>query len=219
MNVQERHPRLDEISAWPEATRTPAARSGVYAVLARGFSDPDEDVIQFFKRLRELRVDGDGDLAAGVEPLLDSAATAAPEELKREYMSLFDPVAGPFPYESEMIGLKDFGKAQLMADIMGFYKAFGVEPHDERPDHIVSELEFMHYLAAKECHALRTGREDEATVCKDAQKKFFREHLGSWTDSLLRAMRLGVGEAGTPFYTDLMEVLQQFIEVEKEGFA
>ncbi len=107
---------LDEISAWPEAVRTLAARSGVYAVLARGLSHPDEDVIRFFERLCEFRSDSAGDLTPWMETLLDSATAGTPEEFQSAYIRLFDPVSGPFPYESELKGLQDFYKAHLMAD-------------------------------------------------------------------------------------------------------
>jgi TorA maturation chaperone TorD len=74
-------------------------------------------------------------------------------------------------------------KSFELADIAGFYRAFGVEitPGTERPDHIAVELEFMHLLAVKEVVA--AGREDggeHARICRDARATFFRDHLGRW---------------------------------------
>ena len=142
--------------------------------------------------------------------------TESIETLQGAYVRLFDPVAGIFPYESEMKNLRDFSKVHLMADIMGFYKAFGVEPSTERPDHISSELEFMHYLTLKESYALRKRQMENAAVCRSAREKFFSDHVMTWTDALIEAMRARAGEDIAPFYAHLMDLLQLFVESEKE---
>lgn len=92
------------------------------------------------------------------------------------------------PYETEYIdGKFTFQRSHALADVSGFYSAFGLEPshqHPERPDHIVLELEFMAFLLAQERRAAqRDGpvRADQLEICRRAQQRFMKEHLAWWT--------------------------------------
>lgn len=79
-----------------------------------------------------------------------------------------------------------------LADLAAFYRAFGLEVADgaaERPDHIGMEFEFMSVLAAKEAYALaHEGDGERSALCRDAQKKFLREHLGRWAPAFARRL-------------------------------
>ena len=95
-------------------------------------------------------------------------------------------VSGPAPpYETEYIsGKLAFQRSNTLADIAGFYRAFGLDiPEDfpERPDHIAIELEFMACLLELES-AARFERQDDdrGDVCRNARRRFFQEHLGWW---------------------------------------
>jgi hypothetical protein len=85
-----------------------------------------------------------------------------------------------------------------LADLGAFYGAFGLEMTPdaaERQDHISIELEFMSVLAAKETYALEHQLDDEqAAVCREAQKKFLREHLGRWTPAFTRRLARMAGD-------------------------
>ena len=72
------------------------------------------------------------------------------------------------------------GKTFQMADIAGFYRAFGFEVRGQRPDHIAPELEFMALVMVKEAHASLSGQIEAADVCAAARGKFIHEHLGAW---------------------------------------
>lgn len=74
----------------------------------------------------------------------------------------------------------------VLADIAGFYRAFGFEVSGERPDHIVPELEFEALLHAKEAYARASNDKEGADVCADARRKFTAEHLGAWLPQLAR---------------------------------
>ncbi len=95
-------------------------------------------------------------------------------------------VSGPAPaYETEYIsGKLAFQRSNTLADISGFYRAFGLdvpEEFPERPDHITIELEFMACLLELERRARREfGDDDLAGVCLQARHRFFQEHLGWW---------------------------------------
>jgi hypothetical protein len=79
-----------------------------------------------------------------------------------------------------------------LADLAAFYRAFGLEVTEdagERHDHICLELEFMCVLAAKEAYAHEHQLDaDQLAQCRDAQKKFLREHLGRWTPAFARRL-------------------------------
>jgi TorA maturation chaperone TorD len=79
------------------------------------------------------------------------------------------------------------GPATELADIQGFYQAFGFTPGDvERTsaDHITTELEFVAALCIKEAWADVNGWTDEVTVTRDAARHFLEVHPGRWASAL-----------------------------------
>lgn len=97
------------------------------------------------------------------------------------------------PYETEYCP-QTFSvyRSHHLADIAGFYRAFGLEPSREFPerhDHIALELEFMAWLNTKTRYALEHGDEDNANLCRDAQVRFFRDHLAWWITAFALALR------------------------------
>ncbi len=85
-------------------------------------------------------------------------------------------------------------RSQKMADVAGFYNAFGLMPGTdarERPDHIALELEFMAWVIGKERRAHGEAGEEgrgHAETCRDAQRKFVEEHLAWWVPAFARAL-------------------------------
>lgn len=202
----------------PQSPQALAELSGAYAALARGFHHPDEAVIEFFRDCGPTDA-GDGEIARRVGELVAAARATTPDELRAAYMRLFDPVNGPFPYETEHRKGHDFSKAQVLADIRGFYRAFGVEPSGDRADHIAAEIEYMHLLTLKESHALAAGEPDKAAICRDARREFFREHLSAWADALLEMMRAAADRHSHPFYGHLTKLLQLLVDNERENLT
>jgi DMSO reductase family type II enzyme chaperone len=107
-----------------------------------------------------------------------------------------------------------------LADLAAFYRAFGLEVAEdagERHDHICLELEFMCVLAAKEAWALEHQLDaDQLAQCRDAQKKFLREHLGRWTPAFTRRLAAATNE---PTLQALAEFTRAFIESECARFG
>ena len=115
-------------------------------------------------------------------------------------------------YEVEYDRNRAVSQGPTLADIAGFYRAFGLElAVSERPDHLALELEFMSVLAYKEALALRNNLHEQAEICRDAQRKFLEAHLGRWVgifaDTLARASQLDP-------YKTLAFKLKEFIESE-----
>ena len=202
-----------------ESAELPAVRSGYYVLLARGFSHPDQSVVEFFHQAGQEYTDEKGSMSQALGALLKAACDTAANELERLHMQVFDPIAGPFPYETEHRKGHEFAQAHIMADVMGFYRAFGVEPNADRPDHIAAELEFMHLLTLKESHALTRGQPDKAELCRKAQQDFLREHLLTWDRTLLKVIRAKPGTDSLVFYPHLLRVFQLFMENERENLA
>ena len=98
-----------------------------------------------------------------------------------------------------------------MADVAGFYRAFGVEVGDggERVDHITTELEFMNLLAVKESIALQEeGAGEHAETCRHASQVFLRDHLARWAPRLGES--LAESEAD-PIYRSAGRLLGSFV--------
>ncbi len=107
------------------------------------------------------------------------------------------------PYSTDYIPW-DFSahRAQALADIAGYYRAFGLAPDPgcpERPDHVSLELEFTAFLLAKVRHA--QGNEEHVDICSDALRSFFSNHPLWWMPAFAkcferRAKLLSNGSAG-----------------------
>lgn len=128
------------------------------------------------------------------------------------------------PYETEYHPSKEtFYRAQQMADIAGFYRAFGLCPahtRPERPDHIVLELEFMSFLLMKrrcaEADASSLAQQEEwETVCDEAQRNFFRDHLSWWLPAFALGLRR---KAETGLFAMIGQVLGAFLPLERRRF-
>lgn len=111
----------------------------------------------------------------------------------------------------------EFQRAQALADIMGFYQAFGVQPANERPDSLACELEFMYYLICKQYRAQEEinssmGKE-KSLLCWQAQKKFFNLYI---YPGAIRIAQTLISEGQKGFYVKMAKQLLQFLEAERK---
>lgn len=123
-------------------------------------------------------------------------------------------------YETEYHPNADpFFRAQQMADVTGFYRAFGLQPgrtHPDRPDHLALELEFMAFLlmkkrAAGELASLQE-REEQRATCSAAEKSFFHDHLAWWVPSFAAGLR---HRSGAGFYAEVARQLAAWFPLER----
>lgn len=87
------------------------------------------------------------------------------------------------PYELEYGRSEINQQASTMADVAGFYSAFGMDIRagfDDRHDHICVECEFMSVLCLKEAYAVEVADRDNIGICRDAQRSFLKDHLARW---------------------------------------
>jgi TorA maturation chaperone TorD len=176
-------------------------RSALYEALAVGFRPPSPEMVA-----RLATADGAAGLVAAAElldrhaPRSDAPALAslvrrlaetdtAVPVLDASYQRLFGhTVRGEAPaYETEYGSDDLFRQPHEMADVSGFYAAFGLALAPglgERSDHVSCECEFSMFLARKEAVAFE--RDDMAMLAetRKAARLFLRDHLGRFVPSL-----------------------------------
>jgi len=201
------------VTATVEACESALLRSGLYGVTARLLAEPA--LLLDPEPYEELRNAAAGHAAfRGLLPAIEETAKAAKapnlsvRALEQEHTFLFRR-AQAAPYEGSYLPAT---RASLeMADIAGFLRAFGMTVRSERPDHVVSELEFMALLCLKESLARGNGKETEAAICRDAQEKFLRDHLGRWPEAFHRSVARA---AHLPVFPALAFLARRLVEID-----
>ncbi|MEW6026906.1 MAG: molecular chaperone TorD family protein [Planctomycetota bacterium] len=156
-----------------------------YKTLSMAFSYPDDSFFSFFPELAGERAN-----------------------LIAEYDRLFR-ANETWLYGTEHLAKNEFQRTNYLSDIMGFYRAFGVAPHNDRPDAISNELEFMHYLIFKQ---LRGQEDEKISICLDAQRKFFSEHLYPAAKKIAKAI---ISRSRNDFYLRTAQQMLEFLKSEE----
>ncbi len=182
-------------------------RSQLYRFLADAFLYPTED----------WTLD-----APLLEPVLEELGldnnrlhygTIELDDLQAEHRHVFG-LTGSLCYETEYGLPHEYRQSQEMADIAGFYRAFGFENGGvirERPDYLSTELEFMHTLTLKEAYARETDQLEHVEVCVDAQRKFLRDHLAHWLPLFVKRLEQLAADG---VYAELVALTAAFIAAE-----
>ena len=98
------------------------------------------------------------------------------------------------PCETEYLPSHDAAtRAQHMADLYGFYRAFGVWPDGARPcrpDHVRLIVGFAGVLLTKLCEAATdrcaSSAREHVEVCDDALFQFLHDHAAWWLPTFAR---------------------------------
>lgn len=179
-----------------------AARSDAYRLVGQAMAYPDDELCELI-RSGEIRSALGARLAAIADELSlggDRAAALgdapAGDEFAVEYTRLFDtgPSGPPCPLYG---GLYGGARMKTMEEAVRFYNHFDLSLSDEPrelPDHLVTELEFLHYLAYREAEALQAGT--DAGPYQRAQRDFIARHPGAWVPELCRRLE----RANAPAY-------------------
>lgn len=202
-------------------------RAAIYSALALGFLPPTEQILSRLLRPESrdcltraaalLHPERAADLIPSIEALAqaDDSCSAA---LAARYRLLFGHTArGEIaPYETEYGNEALFQQPQELGDLMGFYRAFGLDMkpgQHERPDHISCEFEFLMFLALKKAYALEQNHREMAAETDKAEKLFMRDHLGRFLPAFTSQLQR---EDGHGFYGTLGEFCRHFVAAEAQ---
>ena len=183
------------------------ARASLYVLMANALSYPTPELADALtggalrEELEALAPSVPFPLQTGL--IESSIPSLSPEVVEQEYLRLFE--VGPGrppcpPYE----GSHRRGRQEILEDLVRFYEHFGLrhQPGD-LPDHLCTELEFVHYLAFKEAAALQSGGDAQSYVL--AQRDFLTRHPVLWLTSLRSKLE---HVQALPLYVSLVEFIE-----------
>jgi len=200
-----------------------ASRSQLYALFAQALSYPEDEFCQWIREggvvepLRELLPVAAPTL--GEAEAIDLSALQEPgdgDDLAIEYTRLFDAGAQgpPCPLYG---GLYGEARMKKMEEAIRFYNHFGLtlsEEQRELPDHLVTQLEFLHYLSYREVESLQQG--EDPGPFRRAQRDFIERHPGKWVPQLREKL---AKEKAAPFFETLVGAIGGFLAVEGARLA
>ena len=139
---------------------------------------------------------------------------ASPEELQDQHRRMFSHILSldcP-PCETVYTAKEIYQETDYLSDIAGFFRAFGMElAEKERPDHISTELEFMHVVTCKEAFAQMHHGPEKARLCRVVQRKFMEDHLGRWGQQFAGQLER---QAPTGYFRAVAGLLDVFLAAE-----
>jgi len=202
-------------------------------VFSLAFRYPSAEIATFFgdsevpEALVRLSAQGGDAVIGELAAYLRSAEFRAEvAQLESAYHALFHLEGGVPLYESAYRGAHEFQWAETLADVNGFYRAFGLELVGERPDHLSAELEFMHVLALKEGRARAevgaVAWREHLQVTWEAERAFLRDHLAVWVPAFARELTRRAAEVGASigsFYGRMSAWLERFLQSECARFG
>lgn len=200
------------------AAKLAAARSRAWGAFAELFEYPDAELYEavcsgtLVQALKDVLGAVDSSLVEGCgwEALTQAGEK---DDLAVEFTRLFDVGAGgpPCPLYG---GLYVGARMKTMEEVVRFYNHFGLtvsESPRELPDHVTTELEFLHFLAFREAQAIEQGAEPDPF--RRAQRDFIARHLGRWVPKLRAKLE---GADAMPFFSEIVGRLERLLENELE---
>ncbi len=181
-------------------------RAEAYKLLSECYYLPDEKLI---KALNDLDSEA-GQLYSEIGGYVPRIKDI--ELLKTDYSRLF---VGPFrllapPYGSVYLEQDRRLMGESTMDVQKRYREEGLNiVIKEAPDHIVVELEFLHFLVVKEVEAIRNARWKDVASYMKKQKDFLRIHLGMWVSRFAQDIE---ENSETKFYKCLARATKFFLE-------
>jgi TorA maturation chaperone TorD len=195
-------------------------RAAIYRVCSAALGDPVGGRLRTVADLADATVrSADPRVRPHLEALAAAARATDEATAAAEYASLFHGTARCATCEGAYGPPNMAGKTALLADISGFYAAFGLEPapgHRECEDHVTTELEFMSVLAVKEGWAIAEAHGERAEIAHDAAVTFLTDHLGRWAAAFTAALEAA---SALPYYQALAALLAAWIAMDASGLG
>ncbi|MBK6402600.1 MAG: molecular chaperone TorD family protein [Rhodocyclaceae bacterium] len=196
-----------------------AARSLAYATFARAFRYPDHEALGVIRDgalvavLRQLLGVVANDLVADTD--WDALQDGGPDNdsLQEEFTRLFD--TGEQGPACPLNGSQYRGSAMAsMEELVRYYNHFGLslpERRYEEPDHLTTQLEFLHYLTYQEAQLARAG-EDVSGLLR-AQRDFIVRHPAAWIADMRQRL---ASQQPLRFFLELTRLLERYLLLEAE---
>lgn len=193
-------------------------RSAVYEALALGLTYPTEAALERLSNLVADLAGHDVVRTYGLAPRLaaigETLAVAGVDDLQLEHNRLFLGQVLCSPHETEY-ERDTFSKASQLADIAGFYNAWGLQTSETRrtmPDFIGTELEFLAMLTRREAYATLRGWANRRKLAQESAQAFMQTHPGRWVNAFAGELREVAAETDAGrFYAAVARLLEQFV--------
>ena len=190
------------------------ARSALYKLLSLSFAQPRDQSAELFSGIDRIVRALPEIHQALLRPVIEERAMAGIGPTEREHTRLFGVGLAVTPYETEYDPLASARKGHRLADLLGFYEAFGFRlagHQTDFPDHIAIELEFMSLLLLKIAHAEASSVAEARAVAEEAAQKFLSDHLAGWGGLFAERAEATTEEE---FYRSTARVLSRFLLAE-----
>jgi TorA maturation chaperone TorD len=195
-------------------------RAALHRLLAAAMSPPEPghcaQVLEAFGRLGTAQAaQQSSEYKLHYADALQAWERAEDAALASEYARLFLGRCPCPPHETAYGDARRLaGRETELADISGFYHAFGMalsSAAPELPDHLATELEFYSLLLLKQAYA-RLGRDAEnGAIAAAAARSFLQDHLGRWPAAFRKAL---AGEHGASPYRETAMLAEICVEQE-----
>lgn len=176
------------------------ARSAAYRALAQALADPTpegvtrlvEEDLPFALAVADALP---GPVRDALAEVAEAFAGSSPEEVEREYRRVFTHVhsADHPAFETDLTARDVWRQARELADLAGFYRAFGMATSGERPDHVAVELEFLQLVSYKAAWAAARRDPEGLAICARAEDAFLSDHALRWMPELAARLAAGGG--------------------------
>jgi TorA maturation chaperone TorD len=192
-------------------------RAAVYRLLGGAFAYPTAPRLAELADLAGTVADAieEPSIQAALSTFADAAAATSPDVVAAEYVFLFDGAVRCSPWEGAYGDAPQLaGKGAMLADIGGFYEAFGLTPsgvQSDSVDHIAAELELMSALALKEAYAVADAAADGVEITRGAATAFIRDHLGRWAEAFSETV---AGASSLPYYSTAAALLNAWVHAD-----
>jgi TorA maturation chaperone TorD len=193
------------------------SRSACYKLLSLAFLSPStQESGELWSAMRRVSEHLPERHRLLLGPLLPAGSAIPSSPSEREHDRLFGVGRCAPPYETEYDPLVSARKGHVLADLLGFYEAFGfrlAEDRKEFPDHLAVELEFMSCLLLKAVYAAERSLGEAQAVSEHAAARFLGDHLAAAGCAVADRVEAAAEEE---FYRVWARLLKGFLSAEAE---